>query len=64
MDNFYTSTVYLKGAEVVRMYQSLLGEAGFLKGVALYVARHDGQAVTCDDFLAAMRGQYQPRYLT
>lgn len=59
MDNFYTSTVYLKGAEVVRMYRSLLGEQGFLRGVALYVSRHDGQAVTCDDFLAAMRGQCQ-----
>ena len=57
MDNFYTSTVYLKGAEVVRMYASLLGREGFLRGVALYVARHDGQAVTCEDFLGAMRGE-------
>jgi aminopeptidase N len=57
MDNFYTNTVYLKGAEVVRMYCTLLGEEGFLRGMALYVARHDGQAVTCDDFLAAMKGE-------
>lgn len=54
MDNFYTSTVYIKGAEVVRMYRTLLGEAGFRKGMDLYFERHDGQAVTCDDFRAAM----------
>eukprot|EP00271_Cylindrocystis_brebissonii_P003482 TRINITY_DN1448_c0_g1_i1.p1 TRINITY_DN1448_c0_g1~~TRINITY_DN1448_c0_g1_i1.p1 ORF type:complete len:1052 (+),score=213.47 TRINITY_DN1448_c0_g1_i1:442-3156(+) len=55
MDNFYTATVYEKGAEVVRMYQTLLGKEGFRKGMDLYFERHDGQAVTCDDFLAAMR---------
>ena len=54
MDNFYTNTVYRKGAEVVRMYQTLLGRDGFRKGMDLYFERHDGQAVTCDDFLAAM----------
>lgn len=54
MDNFYTVTVYEKGAEVVRMYEALLGKAGFRKGMDLYFQRHDGQAVTCDDFLAAM----------
>ncbi|MFT5284857.1 MAG: aminopeptidase N [Planctomycetota bacterium] len=54
MDNFYTNTVYRKGAEVVRMYQTLLGVDGFRKGMDLYFKRHDGQAVTCDDFLAAM----------
>jgi aminopeptidase N len=54
IDNFYTATVYEKGAEVVRMYQTLLGRAGFRKGMDLYFARHDGQAVTCDDFRAAM----------
>ena len=54
MDNFYTNTVYRKGAEVVRMYQTLLGVDGFRKGMDLYFERHDGQAVTCDDFLAAM----------
>ncbi|MDD4910992.1 MAG: aminopeptidase N [Sideroxydans sp.] len=54
IDNFYTSTIYEKGAEVVRMYQTLLGRDGFRKGMDLYFARHDGQAVTCDDFRAAM----------
>ena len=54
MDNFYTVTVYEKGAEVVRMYETLLGKDGFRKGMDKYFARHDGQAVTCDDFLAAM----------
>lgn len=54
MDNFYTLTVYEKGAEVVRLYEALLGKAGFRKGMDLYFQRHDGQAVTCDDFLAAM----------
>lgn len=54
MDNFYTVTVYEKGAEVVRMYETLLGKDGFRKGMDLYFKRHDGQAVTCDDFLAAM----------
>lgn len=54
MNNFYTMTVYEKGAEVVRMYHTLLGEAGFRKGMDLYFKRHDGQAVTCDDFRAAM----------
>ena len=47
-------TVYNKGAEVIRMYKTLLGAAGFRKGMDLYFARHDGQAVTCDDFRAAM----------
>ncbi|KAG7372290.1 aminopeptidase N [Nitzschia inconspicua] len=54
MDNFYTSTVYNKGAEIIRMYQTLLGKDGFRKGMDLYFERHDGSAVTCDDFLAAM----------
>lgn len=55
MDNFYTVTVYEKGAEVVRMYKTLLGKEGFRKGMDLYFKRHDGQAVTCEDFFAAMR---------
>ncbi|XP_054824684.1 puromycin-sensitive aminopeptidase [Prosopis cineraria] len=55
MDNFYTVTVYEKGAEVVRMYKTLLGNQGFRKGMDLYFKRHDGQAVTCEDFFAAMR---------
>ncbi|MDZ7828975.1 MAG: DUF3458 domain-containing protein [Halofilum sp. (in: g-proteobacteria)] len=54
IDNFYTLTVYEKGAEVIRMYHTLLGEQGFREGMDLYFERHDGQAVTCDDFAAAM----------
>jgi len=54
MDNFYTATVYEKGSEVIRMYATLLGEDGFRRGMDLYFDRHDGQAVTCDDFRAAM----------
>lgn len=54
INNFYTVTVYEKGSEVVRMQQTLLGRDGFRKGMDLYFKRHDGQAVTCDDFVAAM----------
>lgn len=54
MNNFYTMTVYEKGAEVVRLYHTLLGESGFRKGMDLYFARHDGQAVTVEDFRNAM----------
>ncbi len=54
INNFYTVTVYEKGAEVVRMYQTLLGVDGFRRGMELYIQRHDGQAVTTEDFLAAM----------
>jgi aminopeptidase N len=54
IDNFYTATVYEKGAEVVRMMHTLVGEAGFAAGMALYFQRHDGQAVTCDDFAQAI----------
>lgn len=54
MNNFYTVTVYDKGAEVIRMIHTLLGAEGFRKGMACYFERHDGQAVTCDDFVAAM----------
>ena len=54
MDNFYTATVYRKGSEIIRMYDTLLGTDGFRKGMDLYFERHDGDAVTCDDFLAAM----------
>jgi len=70
MDNFYTATVYSKGAEVIRMYNTLLTPAGFRKGMDLYFDRHDGQAVTCDDFRAAMAdangvdlGQFERWYL-
>ena len=54
ISNFYTATVYNKGSEVIRMYHSLLGAEGYYRGMQLYFKRHDGQAVTCDDFLAAM----------
>ncbi|CDJ48903.1 hypothetical protein EBH_0022760 [Eimeria brunetti] len=54
MDNFYTATVYDKGAEVVRIYHTLLGASGFRKGMDLYFERHDNKAATCDDFRAAM----------
>ncbi|EGM79347.1 aminopeptidase N [Rheinheimera sp. A13L] len=55
MNNFYTVTVYDKGAEVIRMLHTLLGQDGFRKGMDLYFKRHDGQAVTCDDFVNAMQ---------
>lgn len=54
MNNFYTTTVYQKGAEVVRMIHTLLGPEGFRKGCDLYFDRHDGQAVTTDDFVKSM----------
>jgi aminopeptidase N len=54
INNFYTATVYQKGAEVVRMMHTLVGRAGFAQGMALYFKRHDGQAVTCDDFAQAI----------
>lgn len=59
MNNFYTVTVYNKGAEVIRMMHTLLGESGFQRGMQLYVERHDGQAVTCEDFVAAMEAANQ-----
>jgi len=54
INNFYTVTVYEKGAEVVRMMQTLTSREGFAKGMKLYFERHDGQAVTCDDFAQAI----------
>ena len=54
INNFYTVTVYNKGAEVVRMIRNLVGAEGFRKGTDLYFARHDGQAVTTEDFVRAM----------
>ncbi len=54
INNFYTATVYEKGAEVVRMMQTLVGREDFARGMTLYFARHDGQAVTCDDFVQAV----------
>jgi aminopeptidase N len=54
INNFYTATVYEKGAEVVRMMHTLVGREGFAKGMSLYFERFDGQAVTCDDFAQAI----------
>ncbi|WP_395701245.1 aminopeptidase N [Aquabacterium sp.] len=54
INNFYTATVYEKGAEVVRMMATLVGRDGFRRGMDTYFARHDGQAVTCDDFAQAI----------
>lgn len=54
MNNFYTSTVYEKGAEVIRMVHTLIGKEGFRKGIDIYFARHDGEAVTTEDFLRCM----------
>ncbi len=55
INNFYTLTVYEKGAEVIRMIHTLLGEKNYHNGIDLYFERHDGQAVTCDDFVQAMQ---------
>jgi len=54
IDNFYTTTIYEKGSEVIRMLHTLLGEEAFMRGMALYVKRHDGSAATCADFVQAM----------
>eukprot|EP00759_Apiculatamorpha_spiralis_P026637 PhF_6_TR29413/c0_g1_i1/m.43464/K01256/pepN; aminopeptidase N len=54
MDTFYTATVYRKGAEVVRMFHTLLDTAGFTRGLQLYTKRHDGHSVTCEDFVQAL----------
>lgn len=59
MNNFYTVTVYDKGAEVIRMLHTLLGVENFRLGIDLYFQRHDGQAVTCDDFVNAMEDASQ-----
>ena len=54
INNFYTPTVYEKGAEVIRMLEHILGKDGFMNGVAHYIKTHDGEAATCEDFIAAM----------
>ncbi|WP_420404869.1 aminopeptidase N [Nisaea sp.] len=54
INNFYTVTIYEKGAEVIRMIHELVGAEAFRKGMDLYFERHDGQAVRCEDFVAAM----------
>jgi aminopeptidase N len=55
INNFYTATVYQKGSEVVRMMRQIIGPENFRKGMDLYIARHDNQAVTIEDFVAAMQ---------
>ena len=55
ISNFYTSTVYSKGAEVVRMMQTLVGPQKFRAGIDLYFQRHDGHAVTTDELVQAMQ---------
>jgi aminopeptidase N len=55
IDNFYTPTVYNKGAELVRMIHTLVGKDGFRRGMDLYIRRHDNQAATIEDFVAAMQ---------
>jgi len=59
INNFYTATIYNKGAEVIRMQQTLLSKNGFRRGMDLYFERHDGQAVTINDFVAAMEDANQ-----
>lgn len=59
INNFYTLTVYEKGAEVVRMLYTLLGKTGFRAGTDLYFTRHDGQAITCEDFIQCMEDANQ-----
>lgn len=59
INNFYTATIYNKGSEVIRMQHTLLDDAGFRRGMDLYFERHDGQAVTIDDFVAAMEDANQ-----
>ena len=54
IDNFYTTTIYEKGSELIRMLHTLLGDETYQRGMALYVERHDGSAATCEDFVRAM----------
>ena len=58
INNFYTTTVYEKGAELVRMLHTLIGKENFRRGMAIYFERHDGQAASCDDFVNAMAAAY------
>ncbi|MDX1668580.1 MAG: aminopeptidase N, partial [Limnobacter sp.] len=62
INNFYTITVYEKGAEVIRMQHTLLGEKGFQRGMQIYFERYDGQAVTCDDFVDCMEAALQEEH--
>ena len=61
INNFYSTTVYEKGAEVVRMLQTMMGRDGFAEGITEYFKRYDGQAVTCDDFIDAMQAAFVRR---
>ena len=61
INNFYTTTIYEKGAEVVRMYRTLLGREGFRKGMDIYIARNDNSAATVEDFFAAMQEAAGPQ---
>ncbi len=54
ISNFYTTTIYNKGAEVIRMMRTMCGPDAFRKGTDLYFERHDGEAATCEDFVTAM----------
>ncbi len=58
ISNFYTATIYEKGAEIIRMLHTILGEEVFMQGMREYIKRHDGKAVTCDDFVDAMEYVY------
>lgn len=62
IDNFYTTTIYEKGAEVIRMLHTLLGQETFMRGIALYVERHDGSAATCEEFVQALEDGAQRRW--
>lgn len=62
ISNFYTATIYEKGAEVIRMFHTLLGELGFQTALKNYFSKFDGQAITCDDFMAVMDQQYQHQF--
>lgn len=59
INNFYTPTVYEKGAEIIRMMEQLLGKDGFMRGVDLYIKDNDGKAATCEDFISAMEAANQ-----
>ncbi|CDU20474.1 aminopeptidase N [Plasmodium yoelii 17X] len=59
MENFYTNTVYDKGSEVMRMYQTILGDEYYKKGIDIYLKKHDGGTATCEDFNDAMNEAYQ-----
>ncbi len=61
INNFYTLTVYIKGAEVVRMLSRLVGEQAFFEGCTHYFEQHDGQAVTTDDFVPKRHRTRQPK---